>query len=629
MKKKLLLFLFLGCLVQLFSQNFKPNRLDSLEAAKKRYDSIIAKHNSYDVLESIQKDLEYNYGPKGNLNDKNEIRLRALNILTDNLFRRKLLDSALNVSGQALRVSMADYQELVVEAYNNQANIYYAKSFYNEGFNSSLKALELSMAVNDSVGKILALNDVGTTYWMFNDLEIAENYLKESLALSEIIPVDYQSSILNNLALVYVSKRNFDEAIPLYERAIGLNHKYDPYKELGLMYNNLGKAYLQKGDLIKANKYLNEALYHTKKLKDSSSLVLALGNLANINKKQENFFSARNYLDKALLILSKTKSPKGYSDIYSRYYKLNEVMGKEQEALENIKEFYRWRDSLSKYQSLSRINELQYKNEVVEKENEVLKLSEINLMQQNHITEKDRTINVVVLSGIIVILLIMVISFIVLKRFELRKQKQIFDAITNTEIEEQHRIARDLHDSIGTMLASVKNQLALINSTDRPNNKIIDKAKEMLSGSIDETRRISHNMMPEELVKFGLISAVGSILDNVMFNTDMNVKFEHDEELPNIEKSKQLHIYRIVQELVQNTLKHSKSDFLEVVLKFEDKQILLNVSDKGQGFNYDNNTLSGYGLKNIKSRVDFLNGKMKVQSKSQQGASFDFNIPIE
>ncbi|WP_422106580.1 tetratricopeptide repeat protein [Winogradskyella sp.] len=590
-------------------------------------DSIISISSSDDVLDRLEAFFKTKNLFEDLPENSEQYRLKSLNTLTDYLIRNYRIDSAIVVNDMALKIQVESHLELMVETYNNAAQTHFSRSYDNEGYKWSTKALELANRVRDTLGKMVALNDMGMISWKNKNLERAKTYLEESLSLSEKQPVQFQPTILSNLGLVYVADGMYSEAIALFKKALQQNTDHDPYKQLGLTYNNLGYAYDEKGDLELALRYYDEAYSISKSNKDIETQVLTLGNLARIHRKKKQFTRSREYLDMALKILEDAGSAEGYANIYMKYYKFYEDLGQYERAIANLKLFHKWRDSVRLAKDATKLKELQYTQERMERQNEILSLTQENLIQQNNLNQKNRTLRTFVIVSLIVILLIVVLGFIYYRRSEIRKQNLVFDAIAKTEIEEQHRIARDLHDSIGAMLVSLKNYLSLFKPSE-DNEEHLKEVNGILSKTIEETRRISHNMMPEELVKFGLVSAIENILDTIVLSSNIEVVFEHDIQGDHIDKSKELHIYRIVQELIQNTIKHSNSNYLKVAVKGDDKQFFLNIADNGIGFDYDKVNTEGYGLRNIQSRVNYLKGKMIVKSAIGKGTRFRLQIPI-
>ncbi|MGB4016807.1 sensor histidine kinase [Petrimonas mucosa] len=213
------------------------------------------------------------------------------------------------------------------------------------------------------------------------------------------------------------------------------------------------------------------------------------------------------------------------------------------------------------------------------------------------------------------------------KIIQLEQEKQLIaaQAVMSGETAERTRLARDLHDGLGGMLSAVK-----LNLFDMKQNVIIEeedvarfnKVMEMLDASIRELRRVAHNMMPETLSRYGLKSALNDFCNNFR-----NVKFHYFGTEQRLEKKIETVIYRAATELINNALKHSGAETVNVQLVCGPDLISLNVQDDGKGFDTAAET-SGAGLDNIRTRVAAVNGSMNIHSAPGEGTEVDVEIKI-
>ena len=194
---------------------------------------------------------------------------------------------------------------------------------------------------------------------------------------------------------------------------------------------------------------------------------------------------------------------------------------------------------------------------------------------------------------------------------------------------ERLRIAKDLHDSLGGLLATVKahfttiqkeiEQLEKLNITEKTNN-LIDEA-------CIEVRRISHNMMPHALSISGLRGAVEDMAESLRAE-GYEVQLEIGKLPDAMEPTKEVMIYRLLQEIISNIRKHAKASKLLIQLLRHQNELHILVEDNGKGFDYDAATeKGGLGLKSINSRVQFLDGTIQWDSQLEQGTSITINLP--
>jgi two-component system, NarL family, sensor kinase len=214
------------------------------------------------------------------------------------------------------------------------------------------------------------------------------------------------------------------------------------------------------------------------------------------------------------------------------------------------------------------------------------------------------------------------------ENIQLRQQQQLTatESIIKGQEEERSRLARDLHDGPGGILSGIK--LTLNNMTENvilseQNALTFDRALGQLDTAISEMRRVAHSMMPETLIKFGLTDALNDFCDGISQSGKLKVRFlalgMASTKLP---QTTEVTLYRIVQELLNNTLKHANATEALVQLSKNDNLLSLSVEDNGRGFDTNNIlTSKGIGMKNIENRVAFLNGTMDIKSEINKGTS--------
>jgi two-component system, NarL family, sensor kinase len=196
-------------------------------------------------------------------------------------------------------------------------------------------------------------------------------------------------------------------------------------------------------------------------------------------------------------------------------------------------------------------------------------------------------------------------------------------AILETQEEERSRIAKDLHDEVGGTLAALK--LKLQNNDLNVNNHSAVDIVDQLARNV---RQISHNMMPDAIEKFGLKNALAGYMSKLNMQSDTVFKYQIEalEEIK-FSESREVAIYRIVQEVLTNALKHAKAKVVYIQMYESDGELSISIEDDGKGF--DREQLSeGIGMKNITSRVNFLSGTIEYQTQFGKGTSVQINIPI-
>jgi signal transduction histidine kinase len=207
----------------------------------------------------------------------------------------------------------------------------------------------------------------------------------------------------------------------------------------------------------------------------------------------------------------------------------------------------------------------------------------------------------------------------------LQKEKNIANQIIKVQEEERNRLGRDLHDSIGGMLASIYIQADKI-AHEYPNASAVGKLKEMVANSIKEARSLSHNLTPPHLDEFGLERVLQNHVNLISEQHQIEVNFYYD--IPvSLPKPLQLMVYRICSELLYNVIKHAQATEVMVQLILQENILEVVVEDNGKGME-PGKEINGIGLRNLKDRVDYLKGQLNVDSNSN-GTTAIIQIPLK
>ena len=204
----------------------------------------------------------------------------------------------------------------------------------------------------------------------------------------------------------------------------------------------------------------------------------------------------------------------------------------------------------------------------------------------------------------------------------------VMDSMLQGQEEERKRIAQDLHDGLGTLLAAARMQMQNVQiELDKLGNlKLVDKTEKLIDHACKEVRRISHDMMPNALTELGLIAAIEDLVDEIRLQKEMVLYLDLPVEIKELDNNTALNLYRIIQEILQNILKHAEANIVELSLKFGDTGIHLDIADDGIGFSGEE-IQRGLGLSNIESRVSYLSGHVSLTSEPGQGCRYKINIP--
>jgi PAS domain S-box-containing protein len=217
-----------------------------------------------------------------------------------------------------------------------------------------------------------------------------------------------------------------------------------------------------------------------------------------------------------------------------------------------------------------------------------------------------------------------------LLRLELNKQKLLAQAMVDAQEKERAEIGKELHDNINQILSTTKLYLELAKSDDKERLSLINRSAGNIHNAIREIRNISRSLVPASIGDLGLIDSLIDLVESVQVTRTIAVKFRSvgnlDERLS--DKTK-LMIFRIIQEQINNVLRHSgaRSLLIELILEETTGRIELNMTDDGKGFNPDKVRKKGLGLSNIRSRADLFGGKVTIQSAPGHGCKLKVLVP--
>jgi two-component system, NarL family, sensor kinase len=226
------------------------------------------------------------------------------------------------------------------------------------------------------------------------------------------------------------------------------------------------------------------------------------------------------------------------------------------------------------------------------------------------------------------IILFFIISIIRQQRRNLELHRlNILAEITTLE-KERTRIAADLHDELGPLLSAIKFKINSVDTVDADDQYQLERASSHLDDLITRLREIAANLMPNTLIRKGLIAALHQFVDNVA-RSSLQIKLNYPP-LPDINQEKSINLYRMVQEITHNTIKHAKATHLVIDLSLKGNTLILKTEDNGVGFDYSNRAKesTGFGLRNLKSRAEIMGGNFAVESKPGKGTSYQFEIPL-
>lgn len=238
--------------------------------------------------------------------------------------------------------------------------------------------------------------------------------------------------------------------------------------------------------------------------------------------------------------------------------------------------------------------------------------------------------NAIIISAIVlgIIITFFIVSIIRQQRRNLELHRlNILAEITAME-KERTRIAADLHDDLGPLLSAIKFKINSVDTVDKDDLEQLAGASSHIDDLIRRLREIASNLMPSVLLRKGLVSAVHQFIGNID-RKQLEINFNHPE-LPEVPQDKSINLYRIVQEVTHNTIKHARASRLVIDLTLKGNSLILKTEDDGVGFDMSQRSKEGggLGLRNLKSRAEIMGGHFNAESSPGRGTRYLFEIPL-
>lgn len=511
-----------------------------------------------------------------------------------------------------------------VEALNGLGLLYESKGLESQALNYYLEGYKVAEKGHQKYYEAIILNNLGLLHYRNGKTQKALEEFQRALSIAEQ-EKEYRLAInlLINIGLYYMNEKDSQKALEHYKKSLSYAKTMGFPTAIGVAYLNLGSTYYNLKDYGNALAYYDSAhvlFQNTQNFQFVSKAVLVK---ARLFLAQKNFTQAEKLAKEGLSIAIENKVNEDISLAKSLLTDIYEETGNFKQAFKELKSYYELKDSLDKLHNKEVMAELEVRYDVEKKENALIKEKNRATELEKENLKRQSRIRIIIGSSLFIILLVGGTLYIRHVRI-MRKQQQEFSSKLIENIEkERSRISKDLHDDIGQSLSVVKSKVHLFNQGQIQN---LDGLEEAIGEIIEQTRQISKSLYPSYLEKIGLARSVASMLDKVQKDTNIECSFEICEEAENLDLERKTHIYRILQECVNNTLKHSGATALKIVIEKENELLKLTYQDNGKGISKSDFT-TGMGFMSIRERVRIINGILSLNDKNDKG--FKLTLKLE
>ena len=380
------------------------------------------------------------------------------------------------------------------------------------------------------------------------------------------------------------------------------------------------------------------------KVDDKNRLSKSLFSIAQINLDNREYKKALKYYSDAERIIPKKPYSLDRKNIYMQLSVVHDSLDRHQDAYDYALKYAYINDSILNHDKVKAEYKLALRFETNEKKKDIANLEQEKEKDQEKNKQQKRALYF--LSAGLAMLLALVYFIIRFyttrirtekiitqqeKEIRMRKIKTLEDDVKMKGMQsmiagqemERERIAQDLHDSLGGLLSTVKLQFDSVQARN-PEIKDLEEyknANKLLDSAVDEVRSISRNLQPGALAELGLVPALKDLINNFDGDHYPEVDLQVYDVPKKINNIVALSIFRVIQELLYNSVKHAKASEVLIQINKENNELVIQFEDDGIGFDMDNLSHKGMGLENMKSRINFLKGTISFDSKEGEGSS--------
>ncbi|WP_196894214.1 tetratricopeptide repeat-containing sensor histidine kinase [Aureivirga marina] len=625
--------------------------------------------------------------------DKNSIKLSDFySSLSSVYFKQKKIDkSILNLEKAKEIVVLNNAFEKEIRILNKLGSIYAKTNQFEKAEAIYFKSLETSKKQQNLKGESKAFLNLGNVfYYKGNWAKAIDFYLKSEKIKEKTRDFLGTAKINNNIASIYLQQKRYAESLKYYEKsagyylkikdsiklsetyintAIALIHIKRPKKSLDLLEKAsllLYKKKLPKNEmLIELNKAFaftdlennKEAIFYLKlaekkaiQLDDNYSLAV-INNLFGANYFQlKQYHKALQFYQKSYDLSLELKLSKEQKNALFGLYETEEKLNNFKKSLIWYEKYGTLKDSLFNVENNQKLLELEEAYEAKQKQQEILSLNQKNKTISLENRLKSDQLKFSILSGFAILLLLISMLFFFIQKQ--KKQKRILihtkeknqlkinqllqkqeietlETVLKTQEKERKKIAKDIHDNLGSYLVTLKYQHEATKSSAQ--NPELEKQYNLISSLIadacSEVRSISHQMAVGEGFSFQFLPALKDLIAKIERIQMFKIMFHCIPEDLKLETMVEVHLYKIIQELFSNILKYANASEVTLQLTKDEENFTLLLEDNGVGF-HKNQERKGIGLKNIKERVSMLHGTLEINSAIGIGTTILIIIPL-
>lgn len=530
------------------------------------------------------------------------------------------------------------YKEIIVLC-RRVGHFYEESGSFEKSLTIHQKGLDIAESYDDPMASSDMLIDISQTYRIFHNYEKAIEYgQRASKVLEENNVPDLKAKALalDITAAAFTENRQLDSALVYHQKVLDFLPELDSMDVKNTIVN-IGYTYMEVGELEKSRIYTERGLALHKPLKNYYITASIYTNLGMYGNRANRYKYALQMFDSAIYYVEKSKYIETLFWIYEERAQVYQKQGNFKKAYEDVLLLQQVKDSVFKVQRDKSTQEMEVKYETAKKEKE-LAIQKQNLLDRE-LQLKNRNLYIILISSAFVIICILSLGFYKrqqFKRSQLQKELKLKESLaqikTQNKLQEQRlEISRDLHDNIGSQLTFIISSIDNLKYVSKDiNEKLKEKLGNISSFTFDTIHQLrdtiwamNKNEIPmEEFYRriLSYIDKVKSVKPDLIFNTSNSIPKEVV-----FSSVEGMNLFRIVQESINNSIKHADSESITLSFSQEENQLTFVIKDDGKGFDIQTVEM-GNGLSNIENRGSSIKGTVFIQSEINQGTEIRIHL---
>lgn len=511
--------------------------------------------------------------------------------------------------------------------------------FYEGNFEQALlyyqRALSVFQDLNDAAEQGNTLNEMAILTKKQKDYEQSLHYLSEAYQLCASEPDSLcMSTALDNRALVLMEQGNYDTAYVYLQRVLDIRQRIGDSVGLGYVFNNLAEVVVTRGQTAQAVEYIGASSRIRQALGDTRGVIINTNNIGEVYLQAGRYEQALGQFLKSLEMLEAARIhyPDFRAYLYGKIAETYVRLEQHKAAYDFLEREQQIRDSLLTVEKVKSLSDMEVRYQTARKEEE--------LQRQRADLAQVKLQNTRLIALLLALLLLGGLAYMLIRNRQRKKLQQAvlkekergIQAVLEATEQERKRISRDLHDGVGQQIGGLKLAMESLRGASMLQEAALEQqfedVSQILQDTADQIRSISHQMMPRALTEQGLLPAVRDLLENTFAYARITYDFSEfgltERQLP---EPIALTAYRVLQELLNNIVKHAEATQVDIQLRVINERLLLTVQDNGRGFE-ENIQTDGHGILNMRTRLEAVGGRLKLESEPNEGTSATMIIPL-